>query len=1049
MKEFLTAVLLCGAALGADGGVRPQDGGLWPDDKGVHVNAHGGGVLFAEGRYWWYGEHKVAGRAGNKAMVGVHAYSSANLTDWKDEGIVLPVSDDPTSDIVKGCVIERPKVLRSRKTGRYAMYFHLELKGQRYDAARTGLAVADRPDGPFTFLRSFRPTAGAWPLNAKPEDRTPETRRAACELGAESTLGPGAGGPLDKVRSRVPYVAHVEGGQMSRDMTLFMDDDGTAYHVFASEYNSTLHVAELTDDLLGYTGRWSRITEMEWTEAPALFKRGGWYYLVGSGCTGWKPNTARSYRARNVFGPWERLDNPCVGTNPSNGLGPELTWGGQSTCVFKIEGTDDFVAMFDIWRPEDAIDGRYVWKRISFTDDGRVRIPFGGASVRVPTGEVRPAAVFSDHAVLRRAADTPVFGRATPGSAVRVAIAGVAADTVAGADGTWLVRLDLRNVGEGPFTLAINDRLVRDVLVGEVWLASGQSNMQSPEGRASDAKEMCALTNSRVRCYVVPARVSPEPSEGVPGLWRLVSPEVTPSLSGVGFQFSLALQAALDRPVGFVFAAVGASKIEAWCDAESLRRHPADKAEADALAAKFAGYRKYAEACEKARHDWERACDRADVAPHGGIPTDGWKALSKAEAERFGRPAGEVWVRRTVTAAKGEALVVSRNRFISPQWRFDMSEMEFYWNGKRLTRRFSDNPINQNMEYYDVAGADVAAANALAVRVFDSEGIPNVLHVLYVNGRHVPYAGWSVAEGRTLPPLTAAEAKSRPARQTFCLPQHYPSGLYNGMVDALVPMGLSGVIWYQGESNTDRPEAYESLFRTLITSWREKFGRDDLPFAWCQLAAYGKKSARPDGENDAWPRLRAAQNRVRDLPRTGQAVLIDAGESEDIHPSDKRTPGRRLADWALREVYGQEGRPSRSPRFVGVMREGDALVVRFRDVGKGLCVRDLGTNYVVLSRQGKTAPVKRNSPKAEVEGFAVAGANGVWHWADEATIEGGDAVRVRAEAVREPQAVRYGWSANPYVNLYGSDGLPATPFGARFAAPAASPDAASRVLRPY
>ena len=392
MKEFLTAVLLCGAALGADGGVRPLDGGLWPDDKGVHVNAHGGGVLFAEGRYWWYGEHKVAGRAGNKAMVGVHAYSSANLTDWKDEGIVLPVSDDPTSDIVKGCVIERPKVLRSRKTGRYAMYFHLELKGQRYDAARTGLAVADRPNGPFTFLRSFRPTAGAWPLNAKPEDRTPETRRAACELGAESTLGPGAGGPLDKVRSRVPYVAHVEGGQMSRDMTLFMDDDGTAYHVFASEYNSTLHVAELTDDLLGYTGRWSRITEMEWTEAPALFKRGGWYYLVGSGCTGWKPNTARSYRARNVFGPWERLDNPCTGTNPSNGLGPELTWGGQSTCVFKIEGTDDFVAMFDIWRPEDAIDGRYVWKRISFTDDGRVRIPFGGAPVRVPTGEVRPAA---------------------------------------------------------------------------------------------------------------------------------------------------------------------------------------------------------------------------------------------------------------------------------------------------------------------------------------------------------------------------------------------------------------------------------------------------------------------------------------------------------------------------------------------------------------------------------------------------------------------------------------------------------------------------------
>lgn len=375
---LLAAAMLGEAAAAAADGVRPQDGGTWPDDRGVHVNAHGGGVLFAEGRYWWYGEHKVAGSAGNKAMVGVHAYSSANLADWKDEGIVLAVSDDPASDIAKGCIIERPKVLRSRKTGRYALYFHLELKGQSYDAARTGLAVADRPNGPFEFLRSFRPTAGSWPLNARPEERTPEAMRASRELGVES------GAPSDRVKARVPYLGHVEGGQMSRDMTLFMDDDGTAYHVFASEYNSTLHVAELTDDLLGYTGRWSRVAEMEWTEAPAVFKRGGWYYLVGSGCTGWKPNTARSYRARNVFGPWERLGNPCEGTNPANGLGPELTWGGQSTCVFKVEGEDAFVAMFDVWRPENAIDGRYVWKRVSFTDDGRVRIPFDGASAVVP-----------------------------------------------------------------------------------------------------------------------------------------------------------------------------------------------------------------------------------------------------------------------------------------------------------------------------------------------------------------------------------------------------------------------------------------------------------------------------------------------------------------------------------------------------------------------------------------------------------------------------------------------------------------------------------------
>ncbi len=348
-----------------------RSGALWYDTAGHVINAHGGGVLFDEGVYWWYGEHKVYGRAGNKAHVGVHAYSSSDLINWKDRGIVLAVSENPQSDITDGCVIERPKVLRSRKTGQYVMYFHLELKGQKYDAARTGLAVAEKPDGHFRFLRSFRPTAGTWPLNVKASDKTPEAMRAAQELGWESSLGPGAGGPIEKVRSRVPYLAHMGGGQMSRDMTLFMDDDGKAYHIFASEYNSTIHIAELTDDLLGYTGRWVRMAEMEWTEAPALVKMNGWYFLIGSGCTGWKPNTARSYRARHLFGPWERLGNPCRGIRPETGLGPELTWGGQSTFFLPIAGRPrEVIAMFDIWHPANHEESRYVWLPITF-ENGR------------------------------------------------------------------------------------------------------------------------------------------------------------------------------------------------------------------------------------------------------------------------------------------------------------------------------------------------------------------------------------------------------------------------------------------------------------------------------------------------------------------------------------------------------------------------------------------------------------------------------------------------------------------------------------------------------
>jgi hypothetical protein len=151
------------------------------------------------------------------------------------------------------------------------------------------------------------------------------------------------------------------------------DDDGKAWHIFSSEDNSTLHVAELTDDYLDYTGRWWRAAELDWTEAVAICKKNGWYYLIGSGCTGWKPNAARSYRARSITGPWERMDNPCAGVNPVNGLGPELTWGGQSNYILK-KSEDEYIAMFDIWKPENQVDSRLVWLPVTFNSDGTISI---------------------------------------------------------------------------------------------------------------------------------------------------------------------------------------------------------------------------------------------------------------------------------------------------------------------------------------------------------------------------------------------------------------------------------------------------------------------------------------------------------------------------------------------------------------------------------------------------------------------------------------------------------------------------------------------------
>lgn len=343
---------------------RPGD--IWPDNNGTHINAHGGGVLYHDGVYYWFGQHMLEGKEGNKAQVGVSVYMSTDLYMWQDRGIALKVSDDPESDIAKGCILERPKVIYNKKTKTFVMWFHLELKGSRYRSARSGVAVAKEPAGPYTFVRSLRPNAGHWPMNVTPEDQDPESIERTKQENDDFS-----GGESEKHARFNILGAHMEGGQMARDMNLFVDDDGKAYHIYSSEHNSTLHIALLSDDYLKHAGLYFRAFPFRWMEAPAVFKRKGKYYLIASGCSGWRPNAARGAVADSIFGPWKELGNPCKGTNPMNRMGPEKTFGGQSSYVLPVHGKDDaFIAMFDIWRPENPIDGRYIWLPIRFTETG-------------------------------------------------------------------------------------------------------------------------------------------------------------------------------------------------------------------------------------------------------------------------------------------------------------------------------------------------------------------------------------------------------------------------------------------------------------------------------------------------------------------------------------------------------------------------------------------------------------------------------------------------------------------------------------------------------
>lgn len=333
-----------------------KPGEIWPDNNGVHVNAHGGGIIVANDIYYWFGEHKIEGKAGNKAMVGVHCYSSKNLTAWKDEGIALKVSEDPNSPITVGSVIERPKVIYNSKIGKYVMWFHLELKGQGYKAAKTGVAVADKVTGPYSFLNAVNPNAKQLPQNINQE---------LMNIEFSDTLKPWSDAWKQAVKDGMFIQRDFEKGQMARDMTLYVDDDGTAYHIHSSEENLTLHISELNEDFTDFTGKYIRVLPTGHNEAPSVFKRNGKYYMITSGCTGWAPNAARLLVSDSIMGSWEYINNPCRGKEA------ELTFRSQSTYILPVQGKEDaFIYMGDRWMPENAIDGRYIWLPIKFNEKG-------------------------------------------------------------------------------------------------------------------------------------------------------------------------------------------------------------------------------------------------------------------------------------------------------------------------------------------------------------------------------------------------------------------------------------------------------------------------------------------------------------------------------------------------------------------------------------------------------------------------------------------------------------------------------------------------------
>lgn len=287
----------------------------WLDNRNKPINAHGGGVLFFNGFYYWYGEHKIAGKSEETfADGGIHCYASKDLVNWTDLGIVLGVDSvnlNLNYDLKYGCLIERPKVVYNAKTRKFIAYFKFYPKGMGYEIAYVGVATAESPAGPFNYSHKF--------------------------------IGPATRG--------------------SGDFSMFIDDNGDLFHLAVRKPDKTFIIAKMRDDYMLPIEEYKEVKNVEHhTEAPAIVKINGIYHLIGSGSTGWKPNIARYYTSTNLYGPWKQEENPCTGYNAFDSLGIEKTWGGQSSFIIKVNGIKNgYIAMFDVWRPENPIKGRYIW----------------------------------------------------------------------------------------------------------------------------------------------------------------------------------------------------------------------------------------------------------------------------------------------------------------------------------------------------------------------------------------------------------------------------------------------------------------------------------------------------------------------------------------------------------------------------------------------------------------------------------------------------------------------------------------------------------------
>ena len=622
------------------------------------------------------------------------------------------------------------------------------------------------------------------------------------------------------------------------------------------------------------------------------------------------------------------------------------------------------------------------------------------AAEPVPLPFVSP--IFGDHMVLQRGKPNAIWGWSQPGDSVRVEAGGHSATAIAGADGRWLARIEPPPVG-GPHAVKIIGRQtveLQDVLVGDVWICAGQSNMQFGLAQATGGPDEIQKASPKIRYFVVGQSVSYTRADVPRGSWKIVSPATNGSpfggVSAVAYFFARKVLESTGVPIGLVQAAVGGVPAETLASPESLRPvkdFDAGLAEVDQHAR--TGGPEYGNYIQH----WY---DEYDIGSRNGSWADpelddsSWKSVPvPGPFEELG-VAGVpslVWLRKVVTLP--DTLPQGPARLLLGS----VEKMDTtFVNGKQVgASSWVENP-----RAYFAGGALKPGRNVIAIRLFKMKpdgGFLNPaadLRLTLGDGTVIPLGGeWKgrvAVDGRPPQPLPIAFEN---------LPS-MPGVLYRGMLEPITPLALTGAIWYQGESNTVRAYQYRRLLPALISGWRKAFGQGDFPFYVVGLPRYKHRLDVPG--TDDWAALREAQAlTAKIVPHCCLAVTIDTGDPDDVHPKEKREPGERLAACALAEHYGRK-LPWSGPTLASVKRlPGGALKLRFAHADGGLVVKG--------DKLGE---------------FSLAGDDRKFYWAD-ARIQDG-AVIVSTASVRDPKAVRYAWQANPEATLWNGAGFPAAPF---------------------